>query len=125
MRRVGGNLNRILMTEHLLFEDVRSHFSLPHKTLRDAAAEIDQAGHARAQSYLRQVEHVLHKIKREVVFLFETRARDADRDPTVADARTEYRHTRFVGRRQHAIFRGYLCQFTAEQMQKLTRRISA
>ena len=43
MRRVGGNLNRVLMTVHLLLEDMGRHFCLTNKTLGDAAAQIDHA----------------------------------------------------------------------------------
>ncbi len=63
MRSVRRDLNRVLMAVHLLFEDVRRHFSLANETLGDAAAQIDYAGDARAQSDLRQIQNVLHDIE--------------------------------------------------------------
>ena len=43
MRSVSGELNRVLVAVDLLLENVRRHFSLPQKTLGDAAADIDDA----------------------------------------------------------------------------------
>src|SRR5207302_5089747 len=119
MRRVGGDLNRVLVTQYLLFEDVRGHLSLAHETFGNAAAEIDYSRHARAQGNLRQVEHILNQIKMEIVFLFKARTGDAYGNPAVADPGAKDRHARFVSCRQNAVFRGNLCKFAAEQVKEL------
>src|SRR2546425_7455685 len=43
MRRVGRELNRVLVAVNLLLENVRRHFCLPKKTLGDAAADVNDA----------------------------------------------------------------------------------
>src|SRR5207302_4906940 len=121
MRRVGGDLNRVLVTQYLLFEDVRGHLSLAHETFGNAADEIDYSRHTRAQGNLRQVKHILNQIKMEIVFLFKARTGDPNCNATVTDARTKYRYTRFVSGSQDAVFRSNLCEFAAEQVKELAR----
>src|SRR5258708_28934206 len=121
MRRVSGDLNRVLVTVDLLFENVRRHFSLTDEALGDAAAQIDYARGARADGNLRQIQNILHDVELKVVLLFKASACDAYGDSAVSYSRTENRHARFVSRGQHAVFSGDLCEFAAQQVQKLAR----
>src|ERR1700730_5249185 len=120
MRRVGGDLNRILVAVNLLFENVRGHLCLAQETLRYAAADVNDSGYACANGDLRHVEHVLHVVELKVVLLFETSTRDPNSNSAVGEPRTKHRTPRLVSCRQHAIFRGDLREFAAEQMQELT-----
>src|SRR5262249_37087925 len=123
MRRVSGDLNRILVTVNLLFENVGRHFSLAQKAFSDAATDIDHAGDARANADLGHVQHVLDDIELKIIFLFKPGTGDSDCDAAVCDAGAKDRDPRLIGRGEHSILRCDLSQLTAEQMQKLTRRV--
>ena len=71
----------------------------------------------RVDHHVHHVEHVLNDVEQEVVLLLESRARDADCKTTVSNRRTEDRHSRFVSRSQHAIFRRNLGELSSEQVQ--------
>ncbi len=111
------------MTVDLLLENVRRHLCLTNEALGDAAAQIDNARGARAESNLRQIQNILHDVELKVVLLFKARAGDAYGDAAVSDSRTENRHARFVSRGQHAVLGGDLREFAAQQVQKFARRI--
>src|SRR5215210_2986388 len=97
MRRVGRDLDRVLVTLMVVLEDERRNFCLLHKTFRRATAEIYHAREPRARSDVGHVQYVLNDVKHEVIFLFKTSGRDSDRDAAVSNCGAENRHASFIG----------------------------
>src|SRR6266404_9875914 len=123
MGSIGRDLNRILVTMMMIFEDHGRHLSLLQEALARATAKIDHSGYARAHANLHHVQHVLNHVELKVVFLFKASGGNPDRNATIGNRRTENWYAGLVRRRQDTVFGGNLGKLAAEEMEKLTRRI--
>src|SRR5438128_10962160 len=121
MRRIRRDLNCVLVTVMMVFEDRRRSLSLLDKTLSGAAAEIDHSGNTGPHADAHHVQNVLDDIKLKIVLLLNPCCRYPYRDAAVGNRGAKDRHARFVSRSHHAVFRRNLGQLAAEQMEKLAR----
>src|SRR6476620_12518083 len=94
--RVGCDLNGVLVTLMMILQDERRNFRLLHKTFWRTPAEIYYSGQTRARGHVCHVQHVLHYVEHEVVFLFKTGRGNSHSDPTIGNCGTKNRHASFV-----------------------------
>src|ERR1043166_8911138 len=119
MRRVSGNLNRVLCGVVMFFLQERRDCCLLYKTLGGAATKIDDPRDARMRHHIHHIEHILLDVEDEAVLLFEPRTRNSNSKPTIGNCRTEDRDAGFISRRKNAIFGSNFRKLATEQVKKL------
>src|ERR1044072_95645 len=80
---VGRDLNRVLVSVMMLLLHERRERGLLNKTLRGAATEIQDTGHARVSHDIHHAQHILNEIEHEFFLLFKPSPGDTDCETTV------------------------------------------